>query len=95
MTDDNLNPLIEEHPGDTAYLCRCAVSALARMQTDVADFERITGCSSDKWTDDQERGLALLTQCIEMALGHLEQQLVPATFPKPKAEIVRTGPAPA
>lgn len=84
MTDTRLNPLIESHPGDTAYLCRCAVGALARMSQDLAELERCGEQAevggTDPWASDHRRGLSLLIECVERALQHLEEQVSASDF---------------
>lgn len=81
MTDTRLNPLIESHPGDTAYLCRCAVGAIARITEDLAELEACAEngslCGGDPWSSDHRRGLSLLLGCVERALEHLYVQVSP------------------
>lgn len=64
MTDYSKNPLIESHPADTVYLCKCAIGALARVHADRADHD------TDGMTPDHTRGVGMLLECIESALRH-------------------------
>lgn len=79
MADKTLNPMVEDHPADTAYLIRCASSALARITQDLTELERwaeqCQGGGVDPWTADERRGLSLFAETIAQAMERLEVQI--------------------
>lgn len=62
------NPIIGDAPADTLYLMGCAVSFLARTQSDYAEASQCGSSFCSELSSNQHRGFSLLLGCVESAV---------------------------